>query len=114
MKGYDHMSEHTPRYILNSLVPISRFNKGEATKIFEEVKDTGYKIVLKNNNPTCVLLSPEKYEQMLEIIEDYELYFEAENRDKIKQGKKNLSHNEVLDKFDINEIDLTNINVELE
>jgi len=66
--------------ILNSLVPISRFNKGEANKIFEEVHETGFKIVLKNNTPACVLISPENYEQMLNIIEDYKLLVEAEKR----------------------------------
>jgi len=66
--------------VLNSLVPISRFNKGEANKIFEEVKETGFKIVLKNNTPACVLLKPEMYEQMLETIEEYRLLLEAERR----------------------------------
>ncbi len=46
---------------MNSLIPISRFNKGEANKIFKEVRETGFKIVLKNNSPTCVLLTPEAY-----------------------------------------------------
>ena len=50
--------------ILDKVVPISRFNKGEATKIFSEVKETGTKYVFKNNLPECVLLSPEMYDQM--------------------------------------------------
>lgn len=29
--------------IMNSMVPISRFNKGEASKIFDEVESSGYK-----------------------------------------------------------------------
>jgi antitoxin StbD len=66
--------------VVNSLVPISRFNKGEANKIFEEVRETGFKIVLKNNSPACVLLTPETYEQMLETIENYHLLVEAEKR----------------------------------
>lgn len=47
--------------VLNAIVPISRFNKGEAGKIFDEVKSGGFKIVVKNNVPTCVLITPEKY-----------------------------------------------------
>ena len=50
---------------IKSLVPISRFNKGEANKIFEEVRESGFKIVLKNNSPACVLLTPETYEACL-------------------------------------------------
>lgn len=64
--------------VLNSLVPISRFNKGEANKIFDEVKETGCKIVLKNNVPACVLITPEKYNEMMETIENYNLLVEAE------------------------------------
>lgn len=51
--------------VLNMLVPISRFNKGEANKIFEEVKEEGVKIVLKNNQPIGVILTPEMYESLL-------------------------------------------------
>ena len=64
----------------DEFVPISRFNKGEAGKIFQEVAAKGMKIVLKNNNPECVLLKPEKYEELLEKIENLELYIEAMKR----------------------------------
>jgi hypothetical protein len=47
------------------IVPISRFNKGEANKIFEEVKEVGVKIVLKNNQPIGVIMTPEMYESLL-------------------------------------------------
>lgn len=47
-------------------VPISQFNKGMAGKIFAEVKTSGLKIVLKNNQPECVLISPVEYTQILE------------------------------------------------
>lgn len=74
--------------LMNSLVSISRFNKGEANKIFEELKETGYKIVLKNNTPTCVLLTPELYEEMVETIEDYRLQIEAEKRLKYSKERE--------------------------
>lgn len=64
--------------VLNSFVPISRFNKGEAHKIFDEVKEKGYGIVVKNNNPTCVLITPDIYEEMMEIIEKYHSMMETE------------------------------------
>ena len=44
--------------MMNALVPITRFNKGEANRIFEEVESTGIKIVVKNNKPSCILISP--------------------------------------------------------
>lgn len=65
---------------IDSLVPISRFNRGEANKIFEEVEQSGMKLVLKNNTPACVLLAPRQYRELLELIEDYALTAEAEQR----------------------------------
>ncbi len=39
---------------IRSTVPISRFNKGLAGKIFTEVRRTGPKVVMKNNVAECV------------------------------------------------------------
>ena len=100
--------------VMNSLVPISRFNKGEANKIFEEVKETGFKIVLKNNSPACVLITPETYEQMLETIEEYRLYLEAEKRMENAKQEDFISRDRVLEELGINKADLENTGVEIE
>ena len=42
---------------VEKIIPINRFNRGEAGKIFKEVKSGGVKYVFKNNLPECVLLS---------------------------------------------------------
>ena len=73
--------------IIDALVPISRFNKGEANKIFDEVREMGCKIVVKNNAPACVLLTPEKYQEMLDAIEDQYLLALAEERIKNDTGE---------------------------
>ena len=72
--------------ILDALVPISRFNKGEANKIFDEVRLSGFKVVVKNNSPACVLLTPEKYQEMIDIIDDQYLLTLAEERLKNYNG----------------------------
>lgn len=100
--------------VMNSLVPISRFNKGEANKIFEEVKETGFKIVLKNNSPACVLLTPEAYEQMLETIEEYRLLLEAEKRMENASQEDFIPRDRVLEELGINSTDLDNTDVEIE
>lgn len=87
-------------------MPISRFNKGEANKIFEEVKETGYKIVLKNNTPACVLLKPEVYEQMIETIEEYRLLLEAEKRMENAKPEDFMTQDKVLSELGINKADL--------
>lgn len=73
------------------LVPISDFSQGKASKIFNDVaeNDNEY-IVLKNNQPTAVLLSVKEYrntqeklaklETILEKIENIRLLKLAENR----------------------------------
>ncbi|WP_242966877.1 type II toxin-antitoxin system Phd/YefM family antitoxin [Desulfosporosinus sp. FKA] len=99
---------------MNSLVPISRFNKGEANKIFEEVRETGFKIVLKNNTPTCVLLTPEAYEQMLETIENYRLLVEAEKRLENSKDEDFIPAEQAMQELGISENDLIDLEVELE
>ena len=42
--------------MMDSIIPISRFNDGEANKIFEEVKQTGCRIVIENNSPSVFWL----------------------------------------------------------
>jgi antitoxin StbD len=100
--------------VMSSLVPISRFNKGEANKIFEEVRQTGFKIVLKNNSPACVLLTPENYEQMLETIENYRLFIEAEKRTANVKPEDFIPSEKAMRELGISETDLETIDVEIE
>lgn len=100
--------------VVNSLVPISRFNKGEASKIFEEVKETGFKIVLKNNSPTCVLLTPEAYEELLDTLENYRLFIEAEMRMEKAKPEEFIPADEAMRQLGIKEEDLEGADAELE
>ncbi len=56
----------TASKMLKSFVPISRFNKGEAGKIIEEVKRDGIKVIVKNNAPECVMITVEDYDRLVE------------------------------------------------
>ena len=57
--------------VLQSLVSISQFNKGQAAKIFDKLQTQRELIVLKNNQPSAIILSPEEYTRLIEIEEDY-------------------------------------------
>gem|GEM_PF-99750 len=81
--------------LVEMMIPISRFNKGEAGKIFEELKKEGIKIVVKNNKPACVLLSPETYNRFLEIVEEHELLLKAQKRNEDTSIKDYISHEEM-------------------
>lgn len=100
--------------MLNSIVPISRFNKGEANKIFDEVNKSGFKIVVKNNKPACVLITPETYQEMIEIIENYNLYVEAEKRMKNASVNDFVSSDDVLQNLGIKKDELNDIQVDIE
>ena len=103
------------KMITDSIVPITRFNRGEANKIFDEVKKSGAKIVLKNNVPACVLVDPDAYEEMIEMLEDYALYFEAESRMEQARESGFLTQEQILDHFSIDEAELDDgIDVEIE
>ncbi len=58
--------------LLKSMVPISDFNKGQASRTFDRLKTEKQMVVLKNNRPTAFLLSPEEYERLIQIEEEYE------------------------------------------
>lgn len=55
--------------ILNNLVSITMFNQGQASKIFSRLKEEKQIVVLKNNVPTAILLSPEEYDRLLSLAE---------------------------------------------
>jgi len=74
------LNEISLRNALDAVIPITRFNRGEAGKIFDEVRESGCKVVVKNNIPTCVMLTPEMFKSMIDMIEDQALFAVAEAR----------------------------------
>ena len=58
---------------IKNTVPISLFNRGQAGKIFEDVRKNGAKVVMKNNVAECVLLSPEEYVRLMDAVNDAKL-----------------------------------------
>ena len=65
---------------IQNSIPISQFDHGLAEKIFSDVKSTGPKVVMKNNEAEAVLLSPDQYVQLMDLLNDYELLSLAEER----------------------------------
>ena len=100
--------------MLKTMIPISRFNKGEANKIFYYLETTGTKIVVKNNKPACVLVSPRQYESLIEMLSDFILMEEAEERMKHYDASGNLTQEQMMQEFGITQSELDTIDVELE
>ena len=65
---------------IRNTIPISLFNRGLAGKIFDEVKQSGAKVVMKNNAAECVLLSPEEYMSLIDEVNDARLLTLASER----------------------------------
>lgn len=91
---------------LQSLVPISQFNKGQAAKIFDRLRSERELIVLKNNQPSAIILSPEEYTRLTEIAEDYFLLLEADKRMADNGNNKTISFDSVMSNLGISEDDL--------
>ena len=92
--------------LLQSLVPISQFNKGQAAKIFDRLRSERELIVLKNNQPSAIILSPEEYTRLTEIEEDYFLLLEANKRMEGNGNNKTLSFDSVMSNLGISEDEL--------
>ena len=92
--------------LLQSLVPISQFNKGQAAKIFDRLHSERELIVLKNNQPSAIILSPEEYTRLTEIEEDYFLLLEANKRMEDNGKNKTLSFSSVMSNLGISEDEL--------
>ena len=101
--------------LLQSLIPISQFNKGQAAKIFDRLHSERELIVLKNNQPSAIILSPEEYTRLTEIEEDYFLLLEANRRMQENGNKKTVSLDAVMNNLGISKeelIDAEDVDIE--
>ena len=91
--------------ILDSLVPITQFNRGQASRIFDRLHTESQLIVLKNNQPAAIILSPSEFQRLSEIEEDYTLLLEATRLLK-EDSSSTSSREEVMSELNISESEL--------
>ena len=91
---------------IRSTVPISQFNRGLAGQIFDDVKATGAKVVMKNNLPECVLLSPEEYLQLMDEVNDARLLALAVERTANYDPSALISQEDLLRELGITQAEL--------
>ncbi|MGL4799534.1 MAG: type II toxin-antitoxin system prevent-host-death family antitoxin [Cellulosilyticaceae bacterium] len=92
--------------ILDFLIPITQFNKGQASRIFDRLRTEKQLVVLKNNAPSAVILSPEEYARLAELEEDYALLLEATNRLAQTTSSSTLPFEAIMANLGISEEDL--------
>lgn len=95
------------RSAIENTIPISQFNRGLAGKIFDEVKQHGAKVVMKNNSPECVLLSPEEYLHLLDEVNDARLLSTATQRMSTFNSSTIISQEQVDQEFGFTPSDYT-------
>lgn len=91
---------------LRSLISISQFSKGQATQVFERLKNEPQLVVLKNNVPAAILLSPDEYSRLSEIEENYRLMLLAQERLADGNARNARSEAQVMDALGVTEDDI--------
>lgn len=94
---------------IRNTIPISHFNRGLAGKIFDEVKASGAKVVMKNNVAECVLLSPDEYVRLMDEVNDARLLAVAAERMSSYDPAKLISEEEMDKKLGITEKELDSV-----
>lgn len=92
---------------INNTIPISSFNRGMAGQIFDDVRISGAKLVIKHNTPACVLISPSEYIRLVEAEEDYKVLKMTLERMATYDPANAVPAAEVYEKFGITEADLS-------
>lgn len=94
---------------IRDTISISLFNRGLAGKIFEEVKHSGAKVVMKNNAAECVLLSPDEYVKIMDEINDARLLTMATERMSSFTPDTAIDAQKLYDELNITEDDLNSV-----
>jgi antitoxin StbD len=89
--------------IMKSMVSITQFNKGQSARIFDRLKKERRIIVLKNNVPAAIILSPEEYMKLVDFAEDQELLAVAEERTGNYKVGTGVPWKEAMNKMDLTE-----------
>lgn len=66
--------------MMNSVIPITHFNKNEVLKILKKVQETGTKIVFKCSKMAYVLMSLIQYKKLMGTLSYYIKFTEPEQR----------------------------------
>lgn len=73
---------------LDNLVSVSELSHGGAGKTPGRVGDNNPIVVMRNNKPAAIVISPDDYRRLTEAEEDFALYLEAEERMKKGDGTR--------------------------
>lgn len=90
----------------NYEIPISAFKEGKVEEIFEEVRNRGAMVVMKDGIAEVIILSPKEYVRMSDDYHDRKYIHIAEERMKNFDPSKLISAEEVFRKYGLTDEDL--------
>jgi len=99
---------------LGQVIPISRFNRGEAGRIFRELRHSRTIVVTKHHMPVAVLLDPEEFDKIQETITDAALLSEAYQRTQQYDPADTLSEAQLIKRLGIQGTELDDGMVEID
>lgn len=112
------------KHIINKFISISDLSRGKASKVVQNVvKNEDQCIIIKNNKPEAIILSLNEYLELIEIKEklheleeNIELIQMANERIEKYTSSDTISHEEVLDRYDLSEEEINRLmdSVEIE
>ena len=73
---------------LDNLVSVSELSHGGASRAISRVGNDNPVVVMRNNKPAAVIISPEDYKRFTKAEEDFALYLEAVERMKQDDGTR--------------------------
>ena len=92
----------------DKLIPISDFSKGKTAQIFEDVKNNNAEyIVLKNNQPTALVISIDNYREMADKAAKMERLLGIAN-ERISDGHETTDFNDVITELGFTEEEIYN------
>lgn len=98
----------------DQVIPISCFNRGEAGRIFGELRHSRTIVVTKHHMPVAVLLDPEQFDKMQETITDAALLYEAQQRILQFDPADTLSEDQLIKRLGIQGTELDDGTVEID
>ena len=108
MRAYANVELDIVRMV-DRLIPVSEFSKGRTAHIFDDVKNNNSEyIVLKNNQPTAVLISVDEYKKVkqlgayLEQVDEKMLFEQALKAQASFNQKDTVTMDELMKEHDIN------------
>ncbi|RSX50262.1 type II toxin-antitoxin system prevent-host-death family antitoxin [Bifidobacterium callimiconis] len=73
---------------LDNLVSVSELSHGGVSRTLSRVTDDNPVVVMRNNKPAAVVITPDDYRRYTEALEDINLYAEAEERTREDDGTR--------------------------